>query len=99
MVVQGVKCEKEEILDLRGVLPATPAAALLAKIVMRLEKEGHDALRDRGAGLEALRYAQGFLDALGRFEAIAQAMLVVDLERPEEDDAEDAVEEAVDVDF
>lgn len=99
MVIQRVKCEKEEVLDFRGFIPNTPAAMLLGKIVVRLEKEGHDALRERSASLEALRYAQGWLDALGRFEAIAQSMLAVDLEKPEEEQTEDFEEEAVDVDF
>ena len=99
MIVQGVKCEKDEVLDFRGFIPNTPAANLLAKIVLRLEKEGHDMLRERSASLEVLRYAQGFLDSLGRFEAIAQSMLSFDLERPEEEIVEDYEEEAVDVDF
>jgi len=102
VIVQGVKVEKEEVLSFREFLPGSAGAMLLGKVVLRLEKQGHDALRDRGSGIEALRYAQGWLDAMGRFEAIVQAMLAVDVETGEtEEEAENEEEgqEAIDVDF
>ena len=97
MILFGVETSKQEVESLRGFLPGEAGAVLLGKIIFKLEQEGFKMLRDKGAGVEVLRYAQGFLDSLGRFEAMSRAMLGVDLERVEDEDEIEIDEEVADV--
>lgn len=98
MILFGIETNKQEVESLRGFIPGEPGAILLGKIIFKLEQEGLRMLRDRGQTLEAMRYAQGFIDSVEQFENIARGMLGVDLERAEQ--AEDEIvmeEEAPDV--
>jgi hypothetical protein len=94
--ILGIETSKQEVLSLREFLPGSAAAELLAKVLFKMEQEGLSGLRNVGHGIEAVRYHQGWLDALSRFEGMTRALLGVDLEKPDVDeDAEVEINEEV----
>lgn len=99
MTYQGIEFNEMELMGLKGFLLDSTGGSLLGKILMDVREEGYEGIRDAGAPIERLRYCQGLLDGLDRFQSIAQRIAAIDpLEYKDEDEnMEDEDEEAVDV--
>jgi hypothetical protein len=91
---------EDEIRDFQRVFPASPASALLGKIIAKLE-EGFDLqLRSLSVGNDSFRQAQGGSDALNQLVAASRYFMNVNIENmKDEDEKEEEVEDVPDIGY
>ncbi len=97
MIVEGIEFGEMELRGLRGAMLDGAAGELLGKVLLRVQEEGFDGVRDAQASIERIRYSQGLLDGLDRFQKIVGRIVAIDPDEinENEDIQEDLEEEEV----
>lgn len=99
MIVEGIRISKEEKDGIDLVFPDSPAAKVLAKMLVQMEASATVELKSPGSNLEQVRYEQGYLAAIDEIWRKIKKISAAHWSDVEEQEEDGENEEVIDVDF